>query len=128
MTLTSWRSVRRYFRTRPTAGHPPPLTRHPDGRTEIAPVPVGILLGVTPDADFPTVDVPLPPGTVLALYSDGLIEAPGIDIDDATARLACCLTNAGDQDVDDLADTLLQHAARTVPGTDDIALLLVRVS
>ncbi|MET9879612.1 SpoIIE family protein phosphatase [Actinacidiphila glaucinigra] len=111
-----------------TAGHPAPLIRHPDGRTEVLAVPVGILLGVTADAGYPILDIPLPPGTVLVLYTDGLVEAPGTDIDDATDRLAQHLTRAGGtQDVDDLADTLLEHAMPTTPGTDDIALLVARV-
>lgn len=92
-------------------------------------MPVGILLGVTADAGYPTLDIPVPPGTVLILYTDGLVEAPGTDIDHATDRLAQHLTQAGGtQDVDDLADTLLEHAMPTTPGTDDIALLVARVT
>ncbi|MFF7211809.1 SpoIIE family protein phosphatase [Streptomyces sp. NPDC008238] len=110
-----------------TAGHPPPLVRHPDGHTESLSVPVGIPLGITPDARYPSTDSPLPPGTVMALYTDGLVEAPGTDIEHATARLAEHFSEAGDEDADDLADVLLHHAMQTGPGTDDIALVLVRV-
>ncbi|MFI8186738.1 SpoIIE family protein phosphatase [Actinacidiphila glaucinigra] len=111
-----------------TAGHPPPLIRYPDGHAERLDLPPGLLLGITPNSDYPTTDIPLPPGTVLALYTDGLIEAPGIDIDHTTADLARHLTQAEDDNVDHLADTLLHHASQTVPGTDDIALLLIRVA
>ncbi|MGW4938319.1 SpoIIE family protein phosphatase [Streptomyces sp. NPDC004166] len=108
-----------------TAGHPPPLIRHPDGRTETLPMTPGLLLGITPDADYPTTTVPLPPGTLLVLYTDGLVENPGTDIDTTTTDLAHRLTRAGHHDVDTLADTLLEHGTRTVPCTDDIALLLI---
>ncbi|MCZ9339088.1 serine/threonine-protein phosphatase, partial [Streptomyces sp. TRM76130] len=37
-----------------TAGHPPPLLRHTDGRTELLRVPPGLLLGVEPDSTYPT--------------------------------------------------------------------------
>ncbi|MFD3453926.1 SpoIIE family protein phosphatase [Streptomyces sp. NPDC058691] len=111
-----------------TAGHPPPLIRHPDGRTEILHMPPGLLLGVAPDGDYPMTQIPLSVGTVLVLYTDGLVEAPGLDIEHSTADLAHCLVAAGDESLDDLADALVDHALRTTPGTDDIALLVARVT
>ncbi|MGW7366179.1 SpoIIE family protein phosphatase [Streptomyces sp. NPDC054841] len=109
-----------------TAGHPAPLVLHPDGRTEVVELSPGLLLGIDPDAHYPTTDIPLPPGAVLALYTDGLIEIPGTDIDDAVTALAHRLTQAQDRTVDELADTLLHHATKATPRTDDIALLLIR--
>ncbi|MFB7286774.1 SpoIIE family protein phosphatase [Actinacidiphila glaucinigra] len=111
-----------------TAGHHPPLIRHPDGHTEALHLPPGLLLGISPDSNYPTTAIPLRPQTVLALYTDGLVEAPGIDTDRTTADLARHLTQADDDSADDLADALLHHALQTVPGTDDIALLVVRVT
>ncbi|GGT04193.1 SpoIIE family protein phosphatase [Streptomyces chromofuscus] len=108
-----------------TAGHPPPLLRRPDGGTEIVRVPVGLLLGINADADYATTDIPLPPGTTLALYTDGLVEAPGVDIDDAVAELARQLDRHPTDDIDSLTDALLRHALRGVPRTDDIAMLLM---
>ncbi|WP_316316743.1 PP2C family protein-serine/threonine phosphatase, partial [Clavibacter michiganensis] len=35
------------------AGHPPPLLRHPDGRTETLDLPGGVVLGVDPGAPYP---------------------------------------------------------------------------
>ncbi|WP_330350801.1 SpoIIE family protein phosphatase [Streptomyces sp. NBC_00582] len=109
-----------------TAGHPPPLLRHPDGRTEILSVPPGLLLGIDPAADYPSTDVPLPPGSVLALYTDGLVEAPGVDIGDALDALADRLAHSKARTMDALADTLVRHARRSAPRSDDIALLLIR--
>ncbi|MFE7567881.1 SpoIIE family protein phosphatase [Streptomyces sp. NPDC057539] len=109
-----------------TAGHPPPLLRHPDGHTEVLRLPTGLLLGIDPDADYPTTEIPLPPGAVLVLYTDGLVEIPGTDIDDTTNALAQYLTHARIQDLDDLADDLIRHAERSAPRRDDIALLLIR--
>ncbi|MEV7997319.1 SpoIIE family protein phosphatase, partial [Streptomyces sp. NPDC086077] len=82
-----------------SAGHPPPLLRHPDGHTEILRPPPGLLLGIEPDADYPTHDVSLPPGAVLVLYTDGLIEIPGTDIDDTTDHLAHHLSQTPAQDL-----------------------------
>ncbi|MEU1889560.1 SpoIIE family protein phosphatase [Streptomyces pristinaespiralis] len=105
-----------------TAGHPSPLLRHADGHTERLHVPPGLLLGIEPDARYPTLEFPLPPGCVLALYTDGLVEAPGVDIDDAIAALAGLLEHADPTDLDAMTDTLIRHAP--TPG-DDIALLLI---
>ncbi|MEV7792184.1 SpoIIE family protein phosphatase [Streptomyces sp. NPDC087512] len=105
-----------------TAGHPPPLLRHADGRTELVRVPPGLLLGIDPDSFYPALEVPLPPGCVLALYTDGLVEAPGVDLDDATAALAGLLEHADPDDLDGMADTLIRHAPSP---NDDIALLLI---
>ncbi|MER7052576.1 MULTISPECIES: SpoIIE family protein phosphatase [unclassified Streptomyces] len=105
-----------------TAGHPPPLVRHADGRTELLRVPPGLLLGIEPDTLYPALEFGLPPGSVLALYTDGLVEAPGVDLDDAIAALAGLLEHADPTDLDAMADILIRHAP--TPG-DDIALLLI---
>ncbi|GHH94620.1 SpoIIE family protein phosphatase [Streptomyces capillispiralis] len=105
-----------------TAGHPPPLLRHADGRTELLRVTPGLLLGIDPDVRYPTLEFALPRGCVLVLYTDGLVEAPGVDLDDATAALAGLVEHADPTDLDAMADTLIRHAP--TPG-DDIALLLI---
>ncbi|POX62051.1 PAS sensor protein [Streptomyces sp. Ru62] len=108
-----------------TAGHPPPILRHPDGHPEIVELPPGLLLGIDPAADYPTANVPLLPGAVLALYTDGLVEAPGTDIEEAITALADRLAHAGDQPMDALAGTLITRAQHTAPRSDDVALLLI---
>ncbi|MFJ8858934.1 SpoIIE family protein phosphatase [Streptomyces sp. NPDC102451] len=108
-----------------TAGHPAPLLRQPDGQTDVLPLPPGLLLGIDPASRYPTAEVPLPPGAALALYTDGLVEAPGVDFDDAAAELAAHFALALDQDMESVADTLVRYAKRATPGTDDIALLLI---
>ncbi|MEU6775387.1 SpoIIE family protein phosphatase [Streptomyces sp. NPDC046759] len=60
----------------------------PDGHTEVLQPPPGLLLGIDRAADYPATHVPLPPGAMLALYTDGLVEAPGTDIEDAITALA----------------------------------------
>ncbi|MFE0700842.1 SpoIIE family protein phosphatase [Streptomyces sp. NPDC058872] len=109
-----------------TAGHPPPLLRHPDGRTEVLSPPPGLLLGIDPDADYQTVEIPLPPGAVLVLYTDGLVEVPGKDIDDTTRSFVRHLARTRVHDLDRLAQSLLRHAEHPARNHDDIALLLLR--
>ncbi|MEU2288807.1 SpoIIE family protein phosphatase [Streptomyces sp. NPDC013178] len=106
------------------AGHPPPLLRLPDGDTRPVVVPPGPLLGIDPDAVYPLTEIPLTPGLMLAFYTDGLIETPGVDLDDSITHLAGHLADADDRDLDLLIDHLLRNA-RSVQRTDDIALLVL---
>ncbi|BCM64864.1 hypothetical protein EASAB2608_00198 [Streptomyces sp. EAS-AB2608] len=64
------------------------MLRHSDSHTEALSPPPELLPGIDPDAHHPTTSIRLPPGAVLALYTDGLIESPGIDVDDAISALA----------------------------------------
>jgi PAS domain S-box-containing protein len=106
-----------------SAGHPPPAVRHPDGRAEFIDVPQGMILGV-PDDHYPTIEIQLAPGTVLALYTDGLVEQPGQDIDAGMSRLARTLTASPARSLDQLCDVILDSPGRHA--SDDIALLLAR--
>ncbi|MFJ3669344.1 SpoIIE family protein phosphatase [Streptomyces sp. NPDC090106] len=110
------------------AGHPPPLLRRPDGNVRVLDLAGGPLLGIDGSATYPTTEVELAPGSVLALYTDGLIESPGVDIEDALAELGRRFAAAGDLPLEELADRLVDHGAGTGSGErlDDVALLLIR--
>ncbi|WP_208615746.1 SpoIIE family protein phosphatase [Streptomyces cellostaticus] len=108
------------------AGHPPPLLRRPDGRVRVLDLAGGPLLGIDAAAVYPTTEVSLPPGSVLALYTDGLVESPGVDIEDALAGLGTLLAEAGDQPLEDLADELVRHSVAARERVDDTAVLLLR--
>lgn len=108
------------------AGHPPPLLRRPDGRVRVLDLAGGPLLGIDSSATYPTTEVDLAPGSVLVLYTDGLIESPGVDIEEALAGLGRRLAEAGDRPLDQLADELVRHSAATQERIDDVALLLLR--
>ncbi|WP_240124242.1 SpoIIE family protein phosphatase [Streptomyces sp. MUM 136J] len=104
------------------AGHPPPVLRHPDGRTEIVESDGGPPLGVLRQAEFPLGPLALRPGAVLALTTDGLVESVEADIDEGLARFADDLGAADPADLGPVADALLGSAQRN----DDVALLLLR--
>ncbi|MGQ4335532.1 SpoIIE family protein phosphatase, partial [Streptomyces hayashii] len=108
------------------AGHPPPLLRRPDGRVRVLDLAGGPLLGIDDSATYPTTEVELSPGCVLALYTDGLIETPGVDIEDAVADLGRRLAAAGDRPLEELAGELVGHYAAAEERIDDVALLLLR--
>ncbi|MFJ3925262.1 SpoIIE family protein phosphatase [Streptomyces sp. NPDC090022] len=109
------------------AGHPPPVLRHAHGPTEVLHLPSGLLLGIDPDASYSAVEIPFAPDTLLALYTDGLVETPGEDIEDAIGTVAARIGRAPRlQSLGDLADDLVRDARHGAPRTDDIALLLLR--
>ncbi|MEU6230784.1 SpoIIE family protein phosphatase [Streptomyces sp. NPDC047042] len=108
------------------AGHPQPLLRLPDGRVEVLDLAGGPLLGIDASATYPTTEVELPPGCVLALYTDGLIESPGVDLDETLAALGRRLAETGDRPLDELADGLVEFGAGVTDRVDDIALLLLK--
>ncbi|MFE3323830.1 SpoIIE family protein phosphatase [Streptomyces sp. NPDC059176] len=106
------------------AGHPPPAVVTPDGTARILDLPPGVPLGIG-GVDFITTDVTLAPRSLLVLYTDGLVEARGTDIDDRLTELTHLLGAPGDE-LDHVCDTLVTHL---VPASadDDIALLVARI-
>lgn len=108
------------------AGHPPPLLALPDGTTELL-HDHGALIhpGLDPSGRTSHRRV-LDPGTLLLLYTDGLVERRGTDIDALTDRAARILSTHRRDDL----PALLSHLVDTVAGAtapDDVALLAVRV-
>ncbi|SPF06356.1 SpoIIE family protein phosphatase [Streptomyces sp. MA5143a] len=110
-----------------SAGHPPPLLRHPDNRAHALGIrpgpPLGLGIG-TPS--YPVSTVPFPTASLLALYTDGLVETPGIDITETTAELARHLSGLGSLPLHELVDALIHHVGHTKQHTDDTALLLLQ--
>ncbi|MEU5079659.1 MULTISPECIES: PP2C family protein-serine/threonine phosphatase [Streptomyces] len=116
------------------AGHLPPLLRCPDGRTRVLDVPGGVVLGVDPHARYPVTELVLVPDAILALYTDGLVERPGADIDEGIAELRLALAKAGAavgrrggtraRSLGAVADRLTDAARFAADRPDDVALLL----
>ena len=105
------------------AGHPPPAVVTPDGRIRFLNGPPGTPLG-TGGRDFGTETVPLPPGSLLALYTDGLIEARDRDLDQGLTELAMALQGL-DRPLDEVCDGILARLL-PYPAQDDVAVLLAR--
>ncbi|MFH8662922.1 SpoIIE family protein phosphatase [Streptomyces afghaniensis] len=111
-----------------SAGHVPPLLRPVHATAGILDVEPGPLLGIDTGAAYPVTTAPLPPGTTLALYTDGLVELPGTDTARTTSDLAGHL-NAGDgHELERLIDRLVHHTAPTGQHADDITVLLLRTA
>ncbi|MBM7437793.1 SpoIIE family protein phosphatase [Streptomyces sp. HB132] len=106
-----------------SAGHPPPVFLDPGAAgARVARLPVGPPLG-TGFGGYRTTVVPCGPGTVLFMYTDGLVERRGEDIDVSIARLAQ-LTMPPSGRLQDLLDEIVDRFADTAE--DDIAVLVSR--
>ncbi|WP_051806693.1 SpoIIE family protein phosphatase [Streptomyces sp. NRRL F-2664] len=106
------------------AGHLPPLLVR-GGRARFLDQPGGCLLGAARDSAYGQAVIDLEPGDHLLLYTDGLVERRGEDIDCGLERLA----RAAEQLVRDGADDELARtlAAQRAGGTDDICVLDLKV-
>ncbi|MFF8277907.1 SpoIIE family protein phosphatase [Streptomyces lateritius] len=107
------------------AGHPPPAVATADGAITFLEGPPGTPLG-TGGQDFRTEELRLPPGSLLVLYTDGLIEARDRDLDEGMDLLAQALLHV-ERPLTQLCDDILERLLPGAPG-DDVAVLLARTS
>ncbi|WP_030200269.1 SpoIIE family protein phosphatase [Streptomyces sp. NRRL S-87] len=105
------------------AGHPPPAVVSPDGSVYLLDVPAGPPLGLG-GLPFETVETELPEGSVLALYTDGLLQARDHDIDEALDSMFGALLRPAST-LDTVCDRVLT-ALLTHRPDDDVALLVAR--
>ncbi|WP_344414813.1 SpoIIE family protein phosphatase [Streptomyces glomeratus] len=106
------------------AGHPDPLVVSPDGAVCFPDVPASAPLGLG-GYPFETVQVPLPEGSELVLYTDGLVADRHRDIDAGLDALRRALTRAGGRTPEEACRAVLD-ALKPAHPCDDIALLVAR--
>jgi serine phosphatase RsbU (regulator of sigma subunit) len=85
-----------------------------------------LMLGIDPAARRTESVVTLRPGSVVLLYSDGLVERRGSTIDEGTDRLVQNLRELAHRPLDHLCDALLRRMLHGTP-EDDVALVAVRI-
>ncbi|MFV0131244.1 SpoIIE family protein phosphatase [Streptomyces sp. HMX112] len=106
------------------AGHPLPAVVDPDGGTVTHPdLPAGPPLGLG-GLPFEGIDLTLPEGSLIALFTDGLIQGRGRDRDSGLDALRTVLADHG-RPLEELCDRAVANLLRG-PAEDDAALLLVR--
>ncbi|AEV84231.1 phosphatase [Actinoplanes sp. SE50] len=108
------------------AGHIPPTLVLPDGRISLL-ARGGPLLGGLRNITRRTHTRHLPPGCLLLLHTDGLIETRTRPIDDGIARLHQLLAVHGGAPLCELAD-ILMNDTNPVDREDDASLLLIRTA
>ncbi|WP_326656095.1 SpoIIE family protein phosphatase [Streptomyces sp. NBC_00385] len=109
------------------AGHVDPLVRDADGSCRKVLVDGGLPLGLSAEfgrLEYPVSTVELDPGQTMVLFTDGLVELPGADLDEGTQLLTAMIRN-GPEDLQRLADRLCESVDER-GGEDDVAVLLLR--
>ncbi|MEU3265702.1 SpoIIE family protein phosphatase [Streptomyces bacillaris] len=109
------------------AGHVDPLVRDVDGSCRRMPAEGGLPLGLSAEfgrLEYPVSTAELDPGQTMILFTDGLVELPGSDLDEGMQLLTTLVSN-GPQNLQKLADDLCD-AVDVRGGQDDVALLLLR--
>jgi len=107
------------------AGHLPAVLVHPRGEvTQLSGT--GIVVGLGPDQRRNQHETDLPPGSIVLLYTDGLVERRDRTMAERLAELHDTVADLADQPLDELCDQLI---ARMLPdgSDDDVALVVVRV-
>ncbi|MEU9522608.1 MULTISPECIES: SpoIIE family protein phosphatase [unclassified Streptomyces] len=106
------------------AGHLPPVLVEPGESALMLDVPPGLPLGVGGEP-FEEVEVELPEGSLLALYTDGLVESRDHPLDEGLQAFVGALADPA-QPLEDVCDHVL-NTLDSHHGEDDIALLMARV-
>ncbi|WNM33172.1 SpoIIE family protein phosphatase [Streptomyces sp. Li-HN-5-11] len=105
------------------AGHPPPVVTAPDGQVSVLDLPAGPPLGLG-GLPFESAEFDLAEGSLLTLYTNGLVGERIMDVDEGLARLCAALTRPADP----LQETCQAVVDALVPArpADDIALVVAR--
>lgn len=106
------------------AGHPAPMLAMRDAETERLPA-GGIPLGIAPSVDARDWTFTIPPGSLLALYTDGLIEHSRDVIAGEASLLEAVRAEAAGDVIS--AQSLLTRALAGVKNTDDTVALIITV-
>ncbi len=108
-----------------TGGHPLPYLLQADGSVRQIGEP-GSILGVLDDPDLTDVTIDLDPGDLLVLYTDGVTDERGPEVEDGW--LGALLPSLAGLNVNTVVDRIERAAVDYLPGEprDDIALLVLR--
>jgi anti-sigma regulatory factor (Ser/Thr protein kinase) len=109
-----------------SAAHPPPLIIDPSGHASFAEGPRGSPLGARQYPAYEESVVAVEPGSAIVLYTDGLVERPGVSLDEGLERLrdlAAALPPGPEALCEEIVDAAL---AGELP-RDDVAVLVARL-
>lgn len=109
-----------------SAGHVPPLIVERDGTTCYLTGATRPPLAVSGEGDYVEQRAGFVPGTLLVLYSDGLVERRDRDIDTGLNWLAETVSAHRDEPVDDLVDTVLTASLDGGVARDDTVIVVIR--
>jgi serine phosphatase RsbU (regulator of sigma subunit)/anti-sigma regulatory factor (Ser/Thr protein kinase) len=108
-----------------SAGHPPPLVRRADGTREYLEGGRSVPLGAIRHAGYAADEVQLEPGATVLLYTDGLVERPGVSMISTLDQLLQSASRNGSAEA--LLDATLTAMLDGERPADDVAVLAAHV-
>ena len=108
------------------AGHLPPALRRADGHVRLLDSGVSLLVGAALGLEREEAEEAIGPGSVLVLYTDGLVEHRGRDLDVGLEALQRALADAPAGSAQGVLDAVLAALVED-DLDDDVAVLVVRV-
>ena len=108
------------------AGHVPPVLATGSPPPELLTDGHSVPLAVHRDGPRPQAQRPLPSGSTLLLYTDGLVERRDKTIDDQIDRVAQAVTDTSELPVEHVADEVLRRLAPESGYDDDVAIVVYR--
>lgn len=110
-----------------SAGHPPPLIVHPDGRATYLEGARSPPIGIHPNTSYPEAETALEPGSTILLYTDGLIERRSAGLDAGFERLQKAAGTA-QADIEEFLSHIIAELVSDKRPSDDVALLALRLA
>jgi PAS domain-containing protein len=111
-------------------GHPSPLLLRGDGGLESVDDGRGALVGALPDASFTTAELPMRPGDLLLLYTDGVTEIRARDAGLGDRELRRTLAEHAGAPAAEVVEAVERRAVELQDGAprDDIAVVAIKAT
>jgi putative methionine-R-sulfoxide reductase with GAF domain len=106
-----------------SAGHVPPVLARPGEPAKPARIASDLLIGVAEEPHRHVTAIEFPPGAMLCLYTDGLVERRDRPIDESIGSLSEAITP---DDPEIACARVMAAMAESSPHSDDVALLMFR--
>ncbi|QBS39766.1 SpoIIE family protein phosphatase [Nocardia sp. CS682] len=109
-----------------SAGHMPPILADVEATGRLLEGGRSVPLATFDPPRRPEATTALTPGSTLVLFTDGLVEQRGIDIDDSFAKIAAVLADTSAKLPREVADAVLSRLRPAAGYDDDVAMVVYR--
>jgi anti-sigma regulatory factor (Ser/Thr protein kinase) len=110
-----------------SAGHPPMLLVRPSGESARLEEGRSMPLFGAAGSELPQASISVEPGSLLLLYTDGLVERRGEDFRSSLARLENVARTYRDEAVERICDRVLEELLVDAGQPDDVVLVAIRM-
>jgi PAS domain S-box-containing protein len=109
-----------------SAGHPPPLLVDPSGATRWLDAATAPPIGQIEVGEWSDDVFEIEPGTIVLLYTDGLVERRGVTLSEGMERLREVASRAATGSLDAVVDRIVEAMVGVDPSEDDVIAVALR--